>query len=193
MKNSILLFLALLGLFAAAGAVQGQQGMGPQAQAGIHEPGTALYEDEDIVILTGELASNLTVTEVDDMAEEHIAKADAFLKMLPENNLLLMDMQELIDAVDAGDESMVIVDVRPASLYDAGHIEGSINVPFPELVPKMDMVPTDKKIAVVCTFDTNSAFAVSVMRIFGDRDAWVVVGGVPGWVDAGRELVATEM
>jgi len=56
----------------------------------------------------------------------------------------------------------------------------------------MDMVPEDKTIAVVCTFDTNSAFAVAAMRIFGDRDAWVVVGGIPAWVDAGRELVPTE-
>ena len=193
MKNATLFVLVLLGLFAAAGAAQGQQGMGPQAQAGIHEPGTGLIEDEDIVILTGEPVSDLNVTEVDDMAEEHIAKADAFMMSLLDNNLLRMEMQEVIDAVDAGNESMVIVDVRPASLYDAGHIEGSINVPFPEMVQKMDMVPTDKKIAVVCTYDTNSAFSVAIMRIFGDRDAWIVVGGVPGWTDAGRELVETEM
>jgi rhodanese-related sulfurtransferase len=163
MRNTMLFVLVLLGLLAAAGAVQG-------------------------------------VAEADEMSEDgdmayvdYMAKADEFLMSLPENNLLRMDMQELIDAVDAGDESIVIVDVRPASLYDAGHIEGSINVPFPELVPNMDMVPTDKKIAVVCTFDTNSAFSVSVMRIFGDRDAWVVVGGVPAWEEAGRELVPTEM
>jgi rhodanese-related sulfurtransferase len=56
----------------------------------------------------------------------------------------------------------------------------------------MDMVPTDKKIAVVCTYDTNSAFAVSVMRIIGDRDAWVVVGGVPAWEEAGRELIPSD-
>jgi len=137
-------------------------------------------------------AEDEEMAEVDEMVEEHVAKADSFLKSLPEKNLLLMDMQEVIDAVDAGDDSMVIVDVRPASAYDAGHIPDSINVPFPELVPNMDMVPTDKKIAVVCTYDTNSAFAVSVMRIIGDRDAWVVVGGVPAWEEAGRELVPTE-
>jgi len=133
------------------------------------------------------------MSEDGDMADGHIAKADAFMMSLPDNGFYRMDMQDLIDAVDAGDENLVILDVRPNSLYDAGHIPDSMNIPDPEIVQSMDMVPTDKKIAVVCQLDTNSAFAVSVLRIFGDRDAWIVVGGVPGWVDAGRELVATEM
>jgi len=164
MKNIALLVLVLLGLFAAAGSIQAAE----------HED---MAEDGEMV-------------EAEEMAEvDYMAKADAFLMSLPENNLLLMDMQELIDAIDAGDEGIVIVDVRPASLYDAGHIPDSINVPFPGLVPNMEMVPADKTIAVVCTYDTNSAFAVSVMSIFGDRDAWVVVGGVPAWEEAGRELV----
>jgi rhodanese-related sulfurtransferase len=189
MKNTTLFVLVLLGLFATAASVQGQLGMGPQA--GIHEPGTGLVEPE---LKEEAQGTGQGLTEVEEMADvDYMVKADAFLMGLINNSLLLMEMQELIDAVDAGDESIVIVDVRPASLYDAGHIPDSINAPFPELVPNMDMVPTDKKIAVVCTFDTNSAFSVSVMRIFGDRDAWVVVGGVPGWVDAGGELVATEM
>ena len=145
------------------------------------------------VAVSVQAAEHEEMAEVEEMAEiDYMAKADAFLMSLVDNSLLLMEIQELIDAVDAGDESVVIVDVRPATLYDAGHIPDSINAPFPELVPNMDLVPTDKKIAVVCTFDTNSAFAVSVMRIFGDRDAWVVVGGVPAWEEAGRELVATE-
>jgi rhodanese-related sulfurtransferase len=145
------------------------------------------------VAVSVQAAEHEEITEVEEMAEaDYMAKADAFLMSLVDNRLLRMEMQELIDAVDAGDESVVIVDVRPASLYDAGHIPDSINAPFLELVPNMDLVPTDKKIAVVCTFDTNSAFAVSVMSIFGDRDAWVVVGGVPAWEEAGRELVATE-
>lgn len=131
--------------------------------------------------------------DVEMAGADYMVKADAFFMSLPENNLLLMEMQDLIDAVDAGDENLVIVDVRPTALYDAGHIPDSINVPFPGLIPNMDMVPADKKIAVVCTYDTNSAFAVAAMRIFGERDAWVVVSGVPGWQDAGRELVPTEM
>ncbi|UEC42804.1 MAG: Rhodanese-like domain protein [Methanothrix sp.] len=143
--------------------------------------------------LVAAAASVQAVAENEEMAEdEYLTKADAFLKSLIDNELFLMEMQELIDAVDAGDEGLIILDVRPVG-YDEAHIPGSINVPFTELVPDMEMVPADKKIAVVCTFDASSVFSVSVLRIFGDRDAWVVVNGIPGWLEAGRELVASEM
>ena len=163
-------------------------GMGPQA--GVHEPGTGLVEPE---LKEEAQGTGQGLTESENMAEaDYMTNADAFLMGLIDNDLLLMEVQELIDAVEAGDENLSIVDVRPVSFYDAGHIPDSINVPFPELIPNMGMVPTDKRIAVVCTYDTNSAFAVSVMRIFGDRDAWVVIGGVPGWKDAGMELVMSK-
>ncbi|HII06952.1 MAG TPA: rhodanese-like domain-containing protein [Methanotrichaceae archaeon] len=163
MRNTTFFVLVLLGLLATAGSVQG-------------------------VAEADEMSEDGDMTDVD-----YMAKADAFMMSLPDNGFFRMDMQDLMDAVDAGDENLVILDVRPKSLYDAGHIPDSMNIPDPEIIQSMDMVPTDKKIAVVCQLDTNSAFAVSVLRIFGDRDAWVVVGGVPGWQDAGGKLVATKM
>ncbi|MGC9514346.1 rhodanese-like domain-containing protein [Methanocrinis sp.] len=167
MKNKALLVLVLLGLFAVAGP----------AQAAEHED---MAED-------GEMA------EAEEMAEvDYMAKADAFMMGYPENSYYRMEMQELIDAVDAGDKNLAILDVRPAELYDSGHIPGSMNIPGPVLVTSIDMVPTDKKIATLCALDTNAAFAVSILRIFGDRDAWVVVGGPSAWEEAGRELVPSE-
>ncbi|MCR3884405.1 rhodanese-like domain-containing protein [Methanotrichaceae archaeon M04Ac] len=168
MRNIALLVFVLLGLFVAAASVQA--------------------------------AEHKVMGEYDDMAEsdemmaevDYMDKADEFLMSYPENNYYLMDVQELIDAVDAGDENLFVLDVRPAELYDAAHIPGSMNIPGPVLVTSMDMVPTDKKIAVVCTLDTNAAFAVTVLRIFADHDAWILVGGPSAWEDAGRELVPTE-
>lgn len=152
-----------------------------------------------VLILLGLFAAAASVQAV-EMAEEgemaevdYMAKADEFMMSLPENGFYRMEMQDLIDAFDAGDDNLVILDVRPASLFEIGHIPDSMNIPDPVLVSSMEMVPEDKKIAVVCQMDTNSAYAVSILRIFGDRDAWIVVGGVPGWVEAGRELVTTQM
>lgn len=194
MKNAILFALALLGLFAVGASAQGDgAGMGPQA--GIHEAGTGLVEPELKEVAQG---TGQGLTEVGEMTEEHIAKADAFVMSLPDNGFYRMEMTEVIDSVDAGDESLLILDVRPAALYDAGHIPDSVSIPLTalvqsDLVAGMNFIPVDKKIAVVCTYDTNSAYAVSILRIFGySRDAWVVVGGVPAWVEAGRELVPTE-
>ncbi len=56
------------------------------------------------------------------------------------------------------------------------------------LVEKLDSVPTGRKIAVVCSLDTNSAFGVAVLRMH-KRDAWIAEGGVYAWERLGRELV----
>ncbi len=113
--------------------------------------------------------------------------ADKFLKSVPENMMYLMPVKSLINAVKQGENNVVILDIRPPVHYNNGHIKGALHIPMPMIVEKMEMIPKDKKIAVVCAMDTNSAFVVSVLRMFG-YNAWVVDGGVPGWVKMGMPL-----
>lgn len=116
------------------------------------------------------------------------AAADSFARSVPENKMFLMSVEDLARMVDEGDTGLVILDVRPAQLYAKGHIKGSMSVPLPMIVEQMDAVSTKKKVAVVCSIDTNSAFAVAILRMHG-RDAWIVDGGVIGWEGSGRELI----
>jgi rhodanese-related sulfurtransferase len=114
-------------------------------------------------------------------------KADTFLKSVPVNQMYIMIARILAAGVDAGDPRTVVLDVRPPEHYDNGHIKGSLHIPLTQLIGRMKEIPKDKKIAVVCAMDTNSAFAVAVLRMHG-YDAWIVEGGVPGWVMLGRPL-----
>ncbi len=114
-------------------------------------------------------------------------KADAFLKSIPVNMMYLLNPRTLTAGIDAGDMSWVIVDIRPPQHYDNGHIKGSLHIPLTELAGRMKEIPKDRKIAVVCAMDTNSAFAVAILRMYG-YDAWIVEGGVPGWVKIGKPL-----
>jgi len=127
----------------------------------------------------------------EETSPDYMMMADEFMMGLMDNGFYLMPMSDLINASENETEiaNWVILDVRPDTLYAEGHIPGSINVPDPVLVEKMDTVPVDKKIAVVCQIDTNSAFAVAMLRTFSDREAWIVQGGVPAWLEAGKELV----
>ena len=115
-------------------------------------------------------------------------KADAFVKSVPEQMMYLMSTEKLAEMVDAGNKDFVIVDIRPPKHYEKGHIKGSMHIPLPMLVEKMDAIPDGKKVAVVCSMDTNSAFAVAVLAMNG-HDAWIVEGGISGWEKLGRELV----
>ena len=114
--------------------------------------------------------------------------AEEFVKSVPNNEMFLMSIESLVETIDGGKNDYVIIDIRPAKHYAAGHIEGAMNIPLPMLVGKLESVPTDKKVAVVCSLDTNSAFGVAVLRMH-KRNAWIVEGGIYAWEGLGRELV----
>ena len=122
---------------------------------------------------------------------DYMIKADEFMKSLTDNGYFLMPMSDLINMTENETEmaNWVILDIRPEPRYALGHIAGAINVPFTDIIEEMETVPSDKKLAVVCGIDTNSAIVIAMLRVFGDRDAWIVEGGTPGWLKAGKEFV----
>lgn len=114
-------------------------------------------------------------------------KAEQFVGSVPGNMFFLMPVKDLISALEAKDAKLVVLDIRPPAHYNNGHIKGALHIPLPTLVKNMKKLPADKTIAVVCAMDTNSAFAVAVLRMCG-YDACIVDGGVPGWVKMGMPL-----
>ena len=114
-------------------------------------------------------------------------KAGTFVKAVPENMMYLMSAKDVAMSLEKG-EDLVVLDIRPPEHYNNGHIKGALHIPLTMLVDKLDKIPQDKKVAVVCAMDTNSAFAVAILQMHG-FDAWIVEGGVPGWVATGKPLV----
>ena len=119
--------------------------------------------------------------------EDLTEKADAFVKSVPQNMSYITLARVVAAGVEAGDPSWVILDIRPPQHYESGHIKGSLHIPLTDLIGRMKEIPKNKKIAVVCAMDTNSAFAVAILRMYG-YDAWIFEGGVPGWVKLGKPL-----
>lgn len=44
----------------------------------------------------------------------------------------------------------ILLDVRPADEYQAGHIQGAVNIPLPVLKNRLDQLPKDRQIIVYC-------------------------------------------
>jgi glyoxylase-like metal-dependent hydrolase (beta-lactamase superfamily II)/rhodanese-related sulfurtransferase len=87
---------------------------------------------------------------------------------------------------------VVLLDVRSAAEWKAGHVEGSIHVPYQQL---RDGIPDglraqDRPLAVVCGSGVRSALAASLLKRSGVRDVeHVADGGVPMLARQGIELV----
>jgi len=91
---------------------------------------------------------------------------------------------ELIERLRRGD--VVLVDVRPAEEYAAGHIEGARSIPIDELESRLAELPADREIVAYCRgpFCAYAHEAVRTMRATGRR-AQRLEEGWPEWQLAG--------
>src|SRR5689334_18840331 len=86
-------------------------------------------------------------------------------------------------------EGLVVVDVREPVEWAHGRIDGSVHIPMSELVERLDEVPADQQVLVVCKVGGRSARVVQYLVQSG-REAVNLDGGLLDWAAAGRPLVA---
>lgn len=64
-------------------------------------------------------------------------------------------------------EGAQLVDVRSASEFNSGHIEGSNNIPFQSIDQKMDTLDKSKPVIVYCAMGGRSNIATSKLKSNG--------------------------
>jgi rhodanese-related sulfurtransferase len=135
-----------------------------------------------------ESISAVPVTSVLGQSSDYLGQADSFLKAATNNGFYLLSVAQFLNK-SSTDNNWAIVDVRPAQLYLGGHIPEALNIPLENLISQMGMIPAGQKVAVYCAIDTNAAFAVQTLRVYGGRDAFVLSGGIVTWQAAGMPVV----
>jgi rhodanese-related sulfurtransferase len=97
-----------------------------------------------------------------------------------------MSRSDLADKL--ADHAIVLIDVRPALEYDAGHIPGAISVPPEELPDGLDGLPRDRPVVAYCR-GAYCLFADEAVALLRGRgfEAYRLDGGWPEWlVSTGR-------
>ena len=92
-----------------------------------------------------------------------------------------IDVDDLAQRREAG---QVVLDVRNPDEYEEAHVPGVVLIPLGELVERVDEVPTDGPLPVICRSGARSMQAAEYLRGQG-IDAMNVVGGTLAWIDAG--------
>ena len=79
-------------------------------------------------------------------------------------------------------QDFVLIDIRPATEFDKGHIGEARNIPIAQLLTDEALaeLPTDRKVIVYSTGSENGAKASTLLRVAG-VDAHVVTGGYNAW------------
>lgn len=88
--------------------------------------------------------------------------------------------KELVARLRKGD--VVLVDVRPAEEFEAGHIRGARSIPLGELEQRLDELPGDREVVAYCRgpFCAYAHEAVRQLRESG-REASRLEDGWPEW------------
>jgi hydroxyacylglutathione hydrolase len=100
-----------------------------------------------------------------------------------------LDIDDLASGLSAGGpEAPVVIDVRQAAEYEAGHVPGAVHIGAGELPEVLDRLPRDREIALICASGYRSSVAASLLRAGGFERVAAVVGGTPDWAARGYPL-----
>lgn len=111
---------------------------------------------------------------LDELAESYLGERD---------DIDVVSREELLARLDRGEA--VVVDVRPAAEYAAGHLPGAIHIP-PDRLDLLDELPTDRDIVAYCRgpYCLYADDAVRQLRRRGRR-ASRLEDGLPEWRASG--------
>jgi rhodanese-related sulfurtransferase len=120
------------------------------------------------------------------LAERRLAEVDALVRtyLKSRDQLEAVPRDELLRR--ARDGSVVVIDVRPAEEYRAGHIPGALSVPLERLEDRIRELPARKEIVAYCRgpYCLMAYHAVERLRA-RQRRARRLVEGFPEWRAAG--------
>ena len=108
----------------------------------------------------------------------------------PVKRIEMIDPDGLADRLAAGDE-IVVLDVRGGAEFAAGHIPGSVNIPYAQLLERLAELPREAGVATVCSGGKRSGLAASLLQREGfERVIHVGKGGVGSWQRSGHPVAA---
>lgn len=81
----------------------------------------------------------------------------------------------------------LLVDVRPAVLYNMGTIDGAINIPLEELRNRISEIPKDKEVVLFCQVGLNAYLAYRILAQHGYQNIRNLSGGYKIYAAATQE------
>jgi rhodanese-related sulfurtransferase len=96
-----------------------------------------------------------------------------------------------VNAADVGDDAFLL-DVREDDEWAAGHAPDAVHVPMMEIPARVNELPPDRDIVVVCRVGGRSAQVTAFLKQQGLDRVTNLEGGLLAWSAAGRPLVTDD-
>lgn len=98
---------------------------------------------------------------------------------LPAEQVSQVSVEKLNQRITGGSK-LTLVDVRAKREFMTGHINGAINIPFPDLRKRYHELDSTTPIFVICNTGHRSSLGTSILKQHGFKDVSNVAGGMTG-------------
>jgi rhodanese-related sulfurtransferase len=75
-----------------------------------------------------------------------------------------------------------LLDVREVEEMADGTIDGSVNIPMGQVEQRLDEIPTDREIVVICHLGARSGYITKRLNALGYERAMNLRGGMEAWL-----------
>ena len=90
------------------------------------------------------------------------------------------------------DEGAFMLDVRTPEEWEMYHVDGATLIELDYLAGRVDEVPRDQEIIVICNSGNRSQVARDILLEAGFENVTSIAGGIQGWMAAGYDFVSGE-
>lgn len=151
--------------------------------------GWLLDADDDILLLTDATDARDALAAASELAMIGIDRvrgwfgAEAFASWDAAGRTF--GVVEQVEAADVAEsmaaDDVVVLDVRAANEWDAGHVPGAVHAPLGRLREALEHIPPDARLVMQCQAGGRSSIAASLARLAGRKVVANLRGGFDAW------------
>lgn len=94
------------------------------------------------------------------------------------------------DASQRFAEGAFLLDVRTPEEWNENHIDGAVLIPLNELDARVNEIPTDQDVLIICRSGNRSSSARDILRGYGLNRTTSIIGGINAWISNGFPVVS---
>ncbi len=141
------------------------------------------------IINLGKMSKYLKIFLFTALSFSLISPASANQPTLPKAEYVLP--QELKVWLKEG-KTFTFIDVREPVEYEAGHLEGAVNIPYLEVENQKDKFKPGELYIFYCTYSSwRAPYAANVLKDMGYEQAYILSGGASAWNAGGQVIYAS--
>lgn len=106
----------------------------------------------------------------------------------PTESLPLLSVHQLKNKLDRK-EDLIVLDARDQKEWDSGHIRGALHIYVGHVAERLEEIPRDIPVAVMCSVGHRAGIAASILLRAGYPRVYNVLGSATAWRHAGFPMV----